>query len=302
MSDVILRGIDGSNPLGFLAALGTLRLLTTQNPHVRLHWRIEGVWRPILSGLPDVSEEDICELILRAPPIPIDLAIAILGKDLTVPPEVFARFAEESAASLTRDDRRAADFAAAFGSEVCQDEKKPRIQYTGFCFITGSGHQHFVETVDTLLKRVTAAHISHALFGPWRYETGLSMRWDPADAREYALRWNDPGPEGVRAVWGANRLAAEALPLFPTHPNGKELTTTGFRKRKPWNEFTWPLWGVPVSCDTVRSLVALQELQFDTPDRLALQAMGVQEILRVQRVRIGIGANFKVSFRAAYAV
>lgn len=55
-----LPGIDGSNPLGALAALGTLRSLTQAWPtrDVRLHWRIlNGGWKAVISydAAPDVS-------------------------------------------------------------------------------------------------------------------------------------------------------------------------------------------------------------------------------------------------------
>ena len=302
MNGVVLSGIDGSNPLGFLAALGAVRLLGARFLGLRLCWRHETVWRAVLTGLPDISQEEISEMIHDAPAIPVDIASSLLGKNLTVAPKVFADFVQRSVKELQRNDRRAADFAAAFGSEVCPEAKKNRVQHTSFCFITGSGHQDFIETAASLLKLVTREHIRIALFGPWRYENGWSMRWDPADAREYALRWDNPGPEGVRAVWGANRLALEALPLFPTYPKESGLVTTGFREHKPWNEFTWPLWVMPVSCDTVRSLVALRDLQEDNPDRVSLRARGIEEIFRVQRVRIGSGTNFKVSFRPARSV
>jgi hypothetical protein len=240
-------------------------------------------------------------MILGAPAIPADKILSSLGKNLTVPPKTFEAFTHAAVAELEHGDRLMAEFVTAFGSEVCAQERKNRIQYTSFCFITGSGHQDFVETAAALVRGVTEAQLHEALFGPWQYQKGLSMRWDPADAREYALRWNDPGPEGVKAVWGANRLAIEALPLFPVHPSGKGLVTTGFRTAEH-DEFTWPLWRAPVSCDTVRSLVALKQLQDPQPDRTQLQAMGIEEIYRVQRVRIGAGANFKVSFRPARAV
>jgi hypothetical protein len=302
MSEIVLRGLDGSNPLAFLAALGALRLLTFVAPDVRLHWRNRGTWQPVLTGLPEQSEDVICQMILDAPAIPVEVILAALGKNLTVAADVFLHFVQTAITGMDRQDHRAADFAAAFGSEVCQQERKDRIQYTDLCFITGSGHQDFIDTAANLLRHVDVARLRDALFGPWRYEKGLSMRWDPADAREYALRWNDPGPEGVRAVWGANRLAVEALPFFPAHPEGKQLKTTGFREHRPFDEFTWPLWVMAVSHDTVRSLVSLRELQEDEPDRSALNAMGVEEVFRVQRVRIGMGANFKVSFRPARSV
>jgi len=288
---IVLTGIDGSNPLGFLAALGCLRLLDHRYPHARLHWEMDGAWRPVLSGA-GLDEGQLVEALLESPPIPVEV-VSLLGKNLTVNPDTFRAFmraAEESASG--------AGFAAAFGSEACEDKKKGRIEYTDFCFITGSGHQDFVETARKLIVATTASHLWRALFEPWRRaDKGLSFRWDPADAVEYALRWDDPGPLGAWGDWGANRLAVEALPLLPVQPTGEGLATTGFRK----DEFTWPLWMYPVSLGTVRSLLQSRLLQREG-DAGDLFSMGVSQVFRARRVRIGQGANFKVSFRPARAI
>jgi hypothetical protein len=302
---LLLHALDGSNPLAFLAAVGTLRLvhLSKSGAGVRIGWeRQGGFWRPRLVDL-DGDEDWLCELLMQAPWAPIE-KFGPLGKNLTVASKVFEPFLSEAQEVATREDRRAADFAAAFGSEVCEDKKRGRIEYTDFCFITGSGHQHFLGTMDALARSVTAGHIRDALFGNWRAEKGLSMRWDPSDAAEYALRWDDPSSEGAWAVWGANRLAVEALPCFPTVPVDGRLQTTGFRfdRSRRCEEFTWPIWSHFAGLDAVRSLISLAELQKDEPEREMLRAMGIEEAYRAQRVRIGQGANFKVSFRPARAV
>ena len=133
------------------------------------------------------------------------------------------------------------------------------------------------------------------------------MRWDPQDAAEYALRWSDPSQDGASAVWGANRLAVEALPLFPSQPTKRGLQTTGFRsprRRGGWPQFTWPIWTEWAGLDTVRSLLSLEELLASNADftRAGLQERGIGEVYRAQRVRIGQGANFKVSFRPSRAI
>ena len=304
MSDgLLLRALDGSNPLAFLAAIGTLRLvhLTEPNAGVQMRWeRSGGLWRPRLGGL-GADEGRLVEMLVKAPWAPVE-RFEQIGKNITVPAEKFRTFVKEAHAVATRQDRRAADFAAAFSSEVCEDTKKGRIEYTDFCFITGSGHQDFLGTIDALAKCVATRHVRDALFGNWRAEKGLSMRWDPSDAAEYALRWDDPGPKGAWAVWGANQLAAEALPYLPTMPGKRGLETTGFDRRNRQDEFTWPIWNSLVSSETVRSLMSLGELQQDKPRRDVLRAMGIEEAYRAQRVRIGQGANFKVSFRPARPV
>ena len=306
MSDgVQLCALDGSNPLAFLAALGTLRLVHLSNPsaEVRMCWeRCRGFWSPKLQGL-DTDEDRLCEVLLRAPWAPAK-RFEQIGNNLTVSSKSFSPFVREAQKCATRHDRRTADFAAAFGCETCEDKQKDRIEYTDLCFTTGSGHQDFLGTMSALAEKVTTAHIRDALFGSWRAEKGLSMRWDPSDATEYALRWDDPSTRGAWSVWGANRLAVEALPFFPTVPGKSGLQTTGFRfnKRDRWDEFTWPIWTQFAGPDAIRSLVALGELQEDAPKRDLLRARGIAEVFRAQRVRIGQGANFKVSFRPARAV
>lgn len=301
--EILLHALDGSNPLAFLAALGTLRLLhlSKSDVGIRMSWeRSGGFWRPKLVGL-DADEDGLCELLIKAPSAPVE-KFEQIGKNLTVPREKFRNFVNDAYMSASRQNRRAADFSAAFGCEVCEDKEKGRIEYTDFCFITGSGHQDFLGTISALSKSVTARHLHNALFGNWRVEKGLSMRWDPSDAAEYALRWDDPGPRGAWAVWGANRLAAEALPYFSALPVKGGLQTTGFNMRNRQNEFTWPIWTQPAGFDTVRSLLSFPELREGAPDRETLRGMGIEEVYRAQRARIGQGANFKVSFRSARAV
>lgn len=301
---ILLRALGGSNPLAFLAAIGTLRLLHLCRPggSVRMQWeRAEGLWRPRLAGL-NTEEDSLSELLMNALWAPVE-AFAQLGKNLTVPSEQFARFVGGAVELAAKDDRRAADFAAAFGSEVCEDKRKNRIEYTDLCFITGSGHQDFLGTIAGLANNVTANHIRDALFGEWLPDKGFSMRWDPSDAAEYALRWDDPSTRGASAVWGANRLAIEALPCFPAMPVNGGLRTTGFRStRGRRQEFTWPIWTRVAGLGAVCSLLSLAELQEDKPEHRVLREMGVEDVYRSERVRIGQGANFKVSFRPARAV
>jgi hypothetical protein len=262
--------------------------------------RMDGFWRPKLQGM-DTDEHGLPDQLMQAPWAPVEIFERI-GKNLTVPSEKFAPFVDQAHGLATRQDRRAADFAAAFGCEICEDRRKDRIQHTDLCFITGSGHQDFLGTMGALAKSVTAAHLRDALFGEWRLDKGLSMRWDPTDASEYALRWKDPSSSGAWAVWGANRLATEALPYFPTIPVQRGLRTTGFSRRDRQTDFTWPIWKGFAGYDSVRSLISREELQQDTPKRDELRAMGIEELYRAERVRIGQGANFKVSFRPARAV
>ena len=56
--------------------------------------------------------------------------------------------------------------------------------------------------------------------------------------------------------------------------------------------FTWPIWNCSIPVDVVRTLLALEELQQDQPDRRKLSAYGVIEVYRCQRFTVGKYRNF----------
>lgn len=304
----LLTALDGSNPLAFLTALGTLRLLQLEEEQtpIKLRWIREGVWRPEIHGV-EGAEEEFSERVLKAAKkhLPVS-AFEPLGKNITVDKDTFAKLVTPAYESARQGERLIGDFAASFGCEICEEEKNNRIERTDLCFINGSGHQHFLGFMQGLVKAVTTAHVQDALFGQWKKDESLSMRWDPADAAEYAFRWSDPGKEGASSVWGANLLAVHALPLFPTQPTEHGLRTTGFREgvRGQWPAFSWPLWTCPITLDTVRSLLGLRELQCAEGelDHRVLRARGIEEVYRAPRVEIGRDGKYKVSFRPAKAV
>ena len=60
MNELLLKGLDGGSPIGFLAALGVLRASTLAWPErtVRLVWSdLYGGWRPRLSLRPGIDED-----------------------------------------------------------------------------------------------------------------------------------------------------------------------------------------------------------------------------------------------------
>lgn len=81
MTEILMTGLDGSNPLGFLAALGVLKAVGVRFPQARLSWRDEGVWRPVLGGFPGDFEAllELLEADLRAVADEPALALAYGG-------------------------------------------------------------------------------------------------------------------------------------------------------------------------------------------------------------------------------
>lgn len=59
-----LAGLDGTNPLGFLAALGTLVILDGAGERrARLRWRRGVTWTPVIEGTSDGDAEQLSEIV-----------------------------------------------------------------------------------------------------------------------------------------------------------------------------------------------------------------------------------------------
>ena len=293
---LLLSGLDGSNPLGFLAAVGALRTvgLAESEADWRMKWlRSDGVWVPALLADWTVSADGLVDLLCTALR-PGSTPEFDFSENLSVKPEEFGAQAEAARDQAQLQDRRHADFIAAFGCETFQTKDCKSIQDTALRTMSGAGHQDFLGTMKKLVAVTDEDHLRSALFDTWSYsDLKLGLRWDPEEDRRYALRWGNPSDGGgVRTVRGANRLAVEALPLLPTAPGERELQTTGFSTRDKQVSFTWPIWRVAVGIEVVRSLLALRELQRPEPNRMHLGAMGVVEAHRSQRVTVGKYRNF----------
>lgn len=302
MHELVLRGLDAANPLGFLAALGSLRVLTlaTDDRPPQLAWRKQdGAWRPCLLVAPSLTEEQWSQSFSDACRQVKSDAVLALGDDLNVSPETYRAYSRAAADSAGRGDLTHAGFAACFASEALTTESGV-VQDTALRTMSGAGHQHFLKTMRNLIAETNAAQLQKALFSPWRYDDpvrNMTLRWDPEDDSRYALRWSDPSGDPDRqrsgAMWGANRLAIEGLPLLPVMPTTRQLETTGFRTAGSRGTFwTWPTWETPIALDTARSLLALNELQSEVPDRINLRKRGVVEIFRGQRLTVGKFRNF----------
>ncbi len=291
-----LIGLDASNPLAFLAAIGTLRTATRIWPNnaIVLAWQVErGAWRPSLTLPAAVDADSFLSSLERQLKSMQEHAAFGLGDNLNVSPEEFREYAHEAVDAAHADgDRTWTDFVAAFGSEALTENGA--VQDTAFRTMSGAGHQHFLASMRELIEATDKAHLERALFRPWDYRDDRpSLRWDPADDRRYAWRWDDPSSDPAKTMRGANRLAIEALPLFPTIPRPAQLETTGFTGTNSRNTFwRWPVWERPVTLETCRSLLALRELHERPLPRERLEARGVVEVFESQRITVGNFRNF----------
>ena len=307
---LVLSGLDGGNPLAFLAAVGTLRTVTRAEPSAewRLAWTIhDGHWSPALSGGArdandglTLTEDGLIELLMPVLTAMDDDPAFSFADDLTVNCEQFRRVARDAYRTATPSDRHFADFITAFGCDGLSDARGNRIQDTALRTMSGAGHQHFLKFMRELVTETDFAALKRSLFSPWRYtDPRPSLRWDPIDDRRHALRWKNPSGDAVQTMRGANRLAIEALPLLPTSPGERRLHTTGFSERRGEGvHFTWPIWETPLAVELVRSLLSLEELQQSRPNRDSLLARGIVEVYRSERITVDKYRNFAAAVPA----
>jgi hypothetical protein len=261
---ILLAGLDGANPLAFLAALGTLRTLSRALPaeRVAMSWIDAGTgWRPVVTFGAGGSEQQLIDLLDGQLRSVADCAAFAIGDNLNLPHQTFrshALCATERATAAHEPDREDADFLAAFGCEACVNDDGT-IEDTDLRTMSGGGHQHFLKFFRNLVAETSASHLRRALLLTWDYADdgrNLNLRWDPADDRRYAMRWDDPSGDPIKTMRGANRLAIEALPLLPTMPTAHGLATTCFQGSNARNtRFVWPVWTAAISLDVVRALL-----------------------------------------------
>ena len=298
-TELCLPALQGSNLLGFMAALGVFKTLAElpEGRNLRMKWVAMGSsYAPVLVGASLLDPTTLPEKLHAALAILAGHYSITVDKDLKIDSQTFFNFSRHAADKfLAGSDTLGIEMASAFGCSAIVNEDN-RIEDTAFRTMSGAGHQHFLEFMDTLAKVTTIDHLREALFGPWLYrDPSPVMRWDFEDDRRYALRWDEPSKDPVRTVRGANRLAIASLPLFPVVPiTGNTIATTGFGGRGSRGTFiTWPVWKGLLSMDALRSLLNSQALQNYKSDAASeLEARGINAVYRSQRITLGKYRNF----------
>ncbi len=290
-----LAGLDGSNPLAFLAALGLFRAISHALPEhcFQMAWtKHQGAWRPsILSGhVGKLSEEFILDslgdaLSTRAEEHPaLRLAVLIDARGM--------RGAFTDAVQEARlDSRSSADWLSCNGSDMAGPESISQLQTTR--------RDYHAINVAGLVNQTTRDHLRRSLFKPWNYSdpiAGVSLHLEPREDRRHAYQWHmpsgDPTRKAAGGMIGANRLALEAWPLFQSLPYRDKLSTVGFKGVKANNtQFTWPIWSTPVTLAVLPSLLALRELQSSEIIGARLEPMGIAVVFRCSRILVGKTPN-----------
>lgn len=279
--ELVLTGLDGKNPLAFLAALGALNILAEHSGKTpKLFWRNLGVYRPVLvdgpeqDALLDVLARDPSELTTE-PAFDLHYAKANgnPAHDLKPPMECAERYLLEIVRSKSS---RSAGLAASFLTDVVRDGSGTNAKPTALHFT--AGQQEFLVMIEELRKGVTRDDFEEALFGPWRYARPLPvLQWDNSQTRDYALRATDPSKDKKLGVPGADWLAMRGLAFLPVSPvmrrNEPSIATTGCQGSWKGGTFRWPMWSDPLDVSTIRSLLTSREL-FEV-ERQVLRGRGI---------------------------
>ncbi len=297
---LLLPGLDGTNPLGFLAALGVFRIIQADPDasSVRLCWvSHNGSWVPslltadtrhdFLNRLEDTLAERIDDHPIQVLWFKCD--------DTDSNGDARNRWFAEKTKAATLSDRVEIDWLASFRSDAVSDDATSQFQIVR--------RDYFQDNVASILVNTRREHLERTLFSVWSYSDPLanqSLHLDPIEDLRHAYRWHRPSGDPDRkksgGMLGANRLALEALPLFPSIPNGEALRTTGFTGNRSDNtRWTWPIWSIPLSLSAVQSVLEIQELQEERltlDQKTFLRHRGVAAVFRTHRILVEKTPNF----------
>ena len=306
MSQLKLIGLPGGNQLGFLAALGVLRIATRLWPASapRLHWEAGGNgWYPVLSLDMDLDQEAFLDALHPALATAADHVAFSLPKDGKPLVADYRAFVRPHLARATPGNRDVLDMLAGLVSDlptVSTADSTPEVSPSQLRMVSGGGRQTYLTAVTALVAETTRGQLSAAVFSPWTYADdarGHALRLDPRDVALHSTQWKAPTKAGpAKTMWGALRLSVEALAVMPVVPLPRRAGTVGFKVVPGGgNEiavWTWPMWTVPLRLNTVRSLLAHPGLQPEKPDRQDFAAMGVSEVYRASSYHVGMLQGF----------
>lgn len=298
-----LDGIEGSHLLGFMTALGVLRLLDEDAMQC-------GARRPTLAfderycaDLGSVGDDRSAVVGVVARGLAVrarfyDGDLSAVNKPADFTPDSFERCAR--AATGWKLDALSG-LACGTGDGVAEST---------LCAANGAGHQELIRSIRDVLALVEPEHMDAAMFRPWtksysvpaekRKTLGLgtrkpTLRLDPADERLYALRATNPTlpSSEYKTELGAQALAIPAFEVLTVCPSRRPMCIAS-RRGPSRVVFEWTLWTPPATLATVRSLLALGPRDVE-----AVRARGAFAAFGVARLT---GEKGKLSMTPSYGI
>ncbi|MEX0776836.1 MAG: hypothetical protein WD042_14120 [Phycisphaeraceae bacterium] len=283
---LLLPGLDGTNPLGFLAALGVLYLGTTPNFPMPMHWERAGAtWRPRLTNGPTGIKSLVQHLRTRF----ANIGLGLWNLDNRLPFQA-DRLREEMINAISEASPKAryhTDMLSALGVPSVMDDtgcfRDTALRMVRSGDSAGNGLLAYARRI---LEETTDDNLESALADSWKHEDeNCALRWDPAEHHGYAHQWTNPSKERTVSVRGGNWLALAAMSLLTTISECCEVGTIAFGRPDGKRQcLTWPIWTRPVSLNVVRSLLTLSALHQANPKTTDLERLGIGAIYRCDRI------------------
>lgn len=256
MSKTHMRGLDGTNPLGFLAAIGIQVAFESRKERPRLWWSDDVVPHAVTDG--DFTIDGMAEAVTDTLSTWKDGPVlnpdsrngtkAADARNLKFHSEGIRRYLESSM------DDPAADLAASLVAEGGLDNngvaKPSRLYFT-------AGQQSFLSIMLNVMENASRDELHAALNGPWEYKSRCpSLGWDVADDANYALSAVNPSGNSEPTNPGPEAMAILGLSRYPVFTYDGKTVTQGCLGSWKNGSFSWPLWNRPASPAMVKSLLA----------------------------------------------
>lgn len=279
MNRTVLKGLNGSNPLGFMASVGLLRILdiwvnraqqdaavNDQISSPRLGFTEDGAFHawiehdPVLSDIPGIVARDAHDALgpqpWRLEYEKVEKSGTKLVADLKAPPDRFSDYLNSAIDRWLAGQPEQCDYATAYGTEVSRDgngNTKP----TAFHFT--AANQQFLGTVEENRGKITREWVEESFDDrDGKIKQGMNLRWDPDAERSRALMGVNPNDDGTTVNAPLEWLAFRSLPAFPCVPVGRRIVTCAvIGRRQDELRFHWPLWSCGASYASVRTLLLI---------------------------------------------
>jgi hypothetical protein len=311
-----LRGLDGSTPLGFLAALGLLEVATREfgeRGSATIAWQWNGTWTPVLS--PALPPAELAAMVLRdrdqslSGPIlqfqylkrekrevkrvgaltpPVAVLRAWLKNRVVEGDTHSLRHASGLMTELATDEimeerRLGNEQLAAAGIAVDQRSSMARSGLqTAFDFT--SRNAQFLEQMLEIGKELDTQTLQAELHeGQLTAAEGRSMAWDQGADAPGALYRAARGSRHPAAEW----LAWRGLACFSVFGTGRAAATTSCTGRRKQGRFSWCVWEPPCSARVVASLLSAGIWRLQREDQRS--ALGIRAVFECQLTKAADG-------------
>ena len=291
-ASVAMPALIGTDPMGFLAALGVLRLAT-----VELGWPATVCWpegpraSAVLGGCPTGKTlDDVVDSLVGIVQETKLAGRLIPGVD-GFPPAKESSSGSDPVKDLTLGERTAlgstsharstsfAEWLVAVVALAARQELDARDRLTA-AFVRPTGQVTFDRSLSGGLDGVTRERLFEALVEWVRVDGVTGNYFDQRAVRDEFVGTHTKGAMKNSGVPGAAWLALMALPYFPVRtPRSGRATTVGFqRTRGKPTRMVWPIWSVPLTSAAAGALL-------DHPwlTRIDLGPMGESETERRRR-------------------